>query len=156
MSAAVRRPDAVVATVAQSRARIPGTSSTGQEMTNLRHCWCRSVVAEEWIEKVFEVQRVSYRIILVKLIVGQRVVTFCLCMPHRVQASFHAPSVALVWAATASSAMAASMGAQEMQWAQALEKKNLTTDVHGVRELHAPWMADHRRRSRADLTSLRW
>ena len=30
-------------------------------------------VAEEWIEKVFEVQRVS---ILVKLIVGQRVVTF--------------------------------------------------------------------------------
>ena len=33
-------------------------------------------VAEEWIEKVFEVQRVSNRIILVKLIVGQRVVTF--------------------------------------------------------------------------------
>ena len=33
-------------------------------------------VAEEWIEKVFKVQRVSNRIILVKLIVGQRVVTF--------------------------------------------------------------------------------
>ena len=33
-------------------------------------------VAEEWIEKVFEVQRVSDRIILVKLIIGQRVVTF--------------------------------------------------------------------------------
>ena len=33
-------------------------------------------VAEEWIEKVFEVQRVSERIILVKLVVGQRVVTF--------------------------------------------------------------------------------
>ena len=35
-------------------------------------------VAEEWIEKVFEVQRVSDRIILVKLIhvVSQRVVTF--------------------------------------------------------------------------------
>ena len=32
-------------------------------------------VAEEWIEKVFEVQRVSDRIILVKLVVGQRVVT---------------------------------------------------------------------------------
>ena len=32
--------------------------------------------AEEWIEKVFEVQRVSDRIILVKLIVGQRVFTF--------------------------------------------------------------------------------
>ena len=33
-------------------------------------------VGEEWIEKVFEVQRVSDRIILVKLIVGQHVVTF--------------------------------------------------------------------------------
>ena len=33
MSVAFRRPDAVVATVAQSRARTPGTSSTGQEMT---------------------------------------------------------------------------------------------------------------------------
>ena len=33
-------------------------------------------VAEEWIEKVFEVQRVSDRIILVKTIDGQRVVTF--------------------------------------------------------------------------------
>ena len=41
-------------------------------------------VAEEWIEKVFEVQRVSDRILLVKLIVGQCVVLFCLCMPHRV------------------------------------------------------------------------
>ena len=33
-------------------------------------------VTEEWIEKVFEVQRVSDRIILVKLIVSQRVITF--------------------------------------------------------------------------------
>ena len=33
-------------------------------------------VAEEWIEKVFEVERVSDRIILVKHIVGQRMVTF--------------------------------------------------------------------------------
>ena len=32
-------------------------------------------MAEEWIEKVFEVQRVSDRIILVKLIVDQHVVT---------------------------------------------------------------------------------
>ena len=32
-------------------------------------------MAEEWIEKVFEVQRISDRIISVKLIVGQRVVT---------------------------------------------------------------------------------
>ena len=33
MSAAFRRPDTVVATAAQSRARTPGTRSTGQEMT---------------------------------------------------------------------------------------------------------------------------
>ena len=33
-------------------------------------------VAEEWIEKVFEVQRISDRIILVKLIVCQHVVNF--------------------------------------------------------------------------------
>ena len=32
-------------------------------------------MAEEWIEKVFEVQRVFDRIILVKLVVSQRVVT---------------------------------------------------------------------------------
>ena len=28
------------------------------------------------------------------------------------------------------------LGAQEMQWAQALDKKILITDVHGGRELH--------------------
>ena len=33
-------------------------------------------VAEEWIEKVFEMQRVSDRFILVKFIIGQHVVTF--------------------------------------------------------------------------------
>ena len=32
-SSAFRRPDTVVAAAAQSRARTPGTSSTGQEMT---------------------------------------------------------------------------------------------------------------------------
>ena len=50
------------------------------------------------------------------------------------------------------------LGAQEMQWAQALDKRPLlqTTDVQGAGELHAPWMADHRRKSRSDLTSLRW
>ena len=46
------------------------------------------------------------------------------------------------------------LGAQEMQWAQALEKT--LTIVHNARELHTPWMADHRRKSRSDLTSLRW
>ena len=33
---------------------------------------------------------------------------------------------------------------------------SMTTDVHGAKELHAPWMADHRTKSRLDLTSLRW
>ena len=33
----------------------------------------RVFVAEKWIEKVFEVKRLSDRIILVKIIVGQRV-----------------------------------------------------------------------------------
>ena len=36
------------------------------------------------------------------------------------------------------------LGAQEMQWAQALDKGPcMITDVHGARELHAPWMVDH-------------
>ena len=34
------------------------------------------LVAEEWVEKVFDMQRVSDRIILGKLIVGQSVATF--------------------------------------------------------------------------------
>ena len=57
MFAAFRRPDTVVAAAAQSRARTPSTSSTGQEMTNAAGVGV--FVAEEWIEKVFEVQRVS-------------------------------------------------------------------------------------------------
>ena len=46
--------------------------------------------------------------------------------------------------------------AQEMQWAQALDERTLITDVHDARELHSPWMADHRRKSKLDLTSWRW
>ena len=71
----------------------------------------------------------------------------------RVQMIFHAPSVALEWAATASSAMAASSGSTKNAVGSSAWKKTLTTDVHGARELHAPWMADHRRKSRSDLTS---
>ena len=48
------------------------------------------------------------------------------------------------------------LGAQEMQWAQVLEKRPRLQNLHGARELHAPWMADHRRKSRLDLTSLMW
>ena len=39
------------------------------------------------------------------------------------------------------------LGAQEMQWAQAL-----LTDIHVARELHVPWMAYHRGKSKSDLT----
>ena len=74
----------------------------------------------------------------------------------RVQASFHVLSVALEWAATASSAMPASTGCTRNAVGWSAWKRTLTTDVHGARELHAPWMADHRRTSRSDLTSLRW
>ena len=52
-----------------------GTSSIGPE-NDKGTAGVGVFVAEEWIEKVFEVQRVSDTIILEKLIVGQRVVTF--------------------------------------------------------------------------------
>ena len=31
-------------------------------------------------------------------------------------------------------------------------QRPLITDVHGARELHAPWMADHKGKSKSDLT----
>ena len=74
MSAAFRRPDTVVATAAQPRARTPGTCSTGQKTSGTADV--EVLVAEEWVEKVFDMQRVSDRIILGKLIVGQSVATF--------------------------------------------------------------------------------
>ena len=47
------------------------------------------------------------------------------------------------------------LGAQEMQWAQALEKGPLQMyTVPGNCMPH--WMADLRRKSRSDLISLRW
>ena len=49
-----------------------------------RHCWCRSVHGGRVDRESFLRYRESLTIILVKLIVGQRVVTFCLCMPLRV------------------------------------------------------------------------
>ena len=63
----------------------------------------------------------------------------------RVQAIFHAQSVALEWAAAASSAMAASTGCTRNAVGSSAWKMTLTTDVHGARELHASWMAGHRR-----------
>ena len=55
---------------------------------------------------------------------------------------------------------------QLLQWLQALGvkkrsglkrlKKDPDYRCTRSRELYAPWMADHRRKSRSDLTSLRW
>ena len=75
MSAAFRTPDTMVATAAQSRVRTPGTSRkwSGNDKGT---AGVGVFVAEEWIEKVFEVQRVSNRIIIEKLVVGQHVVIF--------------------------------------------------------------------------------
>ena len=56
-------------------------------------------------------------------------------MPHRVQASFHAPSVALEWAATASSAMVASTWCTRNAVGSSAWKKTLTTDGHGLMKL---------------------
>ena len=71
-----------------------------------------------------------------------------------VQESFHALSVhvALKWAATASSAMAASTKCTRNAVDSSAWQRTLTTDVHGARELHTLWTADHRRKSRSDLT----
>ena len=54
-------------------------------------------VAEEWIEKVFEVQRVSDRIILVKLIVGQHVVTFLSVYAPQSGLSDEVKDLAILW-----------------------------------------------------------
>ena len=56
----------------------------------------------------------------------------------RVQASFHAPSVSLEWAATASSAMAASTGWTRNAVGSSAWQKTLTTVVQGAGKLHAP------------------
>ena len=74
----------------------------------------------------------------------------------RVQASFHAPSVALEWAATASSATAASTGCTRNAVGSSTCQRTLITNVHSARELHTPWTAGHRGKSKPDLTSWRW
>ena len=70
-------------------------------------------VAEEWIEKVFEVQRVSDRIILVKLIIGPT--EFRRVSMRRLSHWSGQQQHLLQWLQA--------LDAQEMQWAQALEKR---------------------------------
>ena len=66
------------------------------------------------------------------------------------------PSVALEWAGTESSIMAASTGCTRNAVGSSAWQKTLIPDVHIAREVHAPWTADHMGQSKSDLTSLRW
>ena len=76
--------------------------------------------------------------------------------PPAVQDKFHMLSVALEWAGTESSAMAASTGCTRNAVGSSAWQRTLITDVHSARELHAPWTADHIGKSKSDLTSWRW
>ena len=81
MSAVFRKPDTMVATAVQSRARTPGTSSTGPETTGTAGVGV--FVVEEWIEKVFEVQSLRQNH-LSEGCSWPVWLPFCLCMPYRV------------------------------------------------------------------------
>ena len=61
------------------------------------------------------------------------------------QFAFHLNNIG--WAATASSATAASTGCTRNALGSSAWQRTLITDVHGTRELHAPWTADHRGKS---------
>ena len=61
-----------------------------------------------------------------------------------VQASFHVPSVALEWTATASSATGASTGCTRNAVGSNAWQRTLTTNVHSARELHVPCPLDGR------------
>ena len=68
----------------------------------------------------------------------------------------HVLSVALEWAGTESSALAASTGCTRNAVGSSAWQRTLITDVHSAREVHAPWTADHIGKSKSDLTSWRW
>ena len=55
----------------------------------------------------------------------------------------HVLSVALEWAGTESSAMAASTGCTRNAVGSSAWQRILIADVHSARELHASWTADH-------------
>ena len=59
-------------------------------------------------------------------------------------------TVALEWAAKASSAMAASTGCTRNAVGSSAGQMTLITDVHGARELHVPWTADNIGKSKPD------
>ena len=77
-------------------------------------------------------------------------------IPCRVQLSLHEPSVTLEWAATASSAMAASTGCTRNAAGSSTWQRILIIVVHGTRKLHTPWTGDDIGKSKSKLTSWRW
>ena len=56
---------------------------------------------------------------------------------------FHVLFVALEWAGTESSGMAASTGCTRNAVGSSACQRTLITDVHSAWEMHAPWTADH-------------
>ena len=69
---------------------------------------------------------------------------------------FHVLSVTLEWAATESSAMTASTGCTRNAVGSSAWQRTLITVVHSARELHMAWTADHRGKSKSNLSSWRW
>ena len=76
--------------------------------------------------------------------------------PCRVQASFHAQSVALEWAATASSETVASTECTRNAEGSSAWQRTLITVVHSARELHVAWTADNWGKFKSNLSSWRW
>ena len=76
-------------------------------------------------------------------------------IPCRVQSSLYDP-VALEWAATASSAMAASTGCTRNAVGSSTWQRILIIDVHGAKKLYTPWTGDNIGKSKSKLTSWRW
>ena len=65
-------------------------------------------------------------------------------------------SVALEWAATAYPETAASTGCTRNAEGSSAWQRTLITDLHSARELHVAWTADHRGKSKLNLSSWRW
>ena len=65
-------------------------------------------------------------------------------------------SVVLEWAATAYSETAASTGCSRNAEGSSAWQRTLITDVLSARELHVAWTADHRGKSKSNLSSWRW
>ena len=60
-------------------------------------------------------------------------------------------AVALEWAVTESSAMAASTGCTRNAVRSSAWQRTLITIVHGARELHTAWTADHKGKSKVQV-----